>query len=76
MLFLDMRQSGGGSIVNVTAVLLAKPPPASSLPTSVSRAAGMALTKAMSKYVGDSLKSVENLKMIILFIGCFLLLLL
>lgn len=43
-----MRKSGGGAIVNVTAVA-GKTPPASSLPTSVSRAAGLALTKAMSK---------------------------
>lgn len=43
-----MRQVGGGAIVNVTASS-AKTPPASSLPTTVSRAAGMALTKAMSK---------------------------
>jgi 3-oxoacyl-[acyl-carrier protein] reductase len=43
-----MRQVGGGAIVNVTASI-AKTPPASSLPTTVSRAAGMALTKAMSK---------------------------
>ncbi|WP_134703871.1 SDR family NAD(P)-dependent oxidoreductase [Ammoniphilus sp. YIM 78166] len=47
-----MRQVGGGSIVNVTAAA-AKTPPASSLPTSVSRAAGMALTKAMSKDLGS-----------------------
>ncbi len=47
-----MRQTGGGSIVNVTAAI-AKTPPASSLPTSVSRAAGMALTKAMSKDLGS-----------------------
>ncbi len=46
-----MRQAGGGSIVNVTAAM-GKTPPASSLPTSVSRAAGMALTKAMSKDLG------------------------
>ncbi|MBS4208853.1 SDR family oxidoreductase [Bacillus sp. FJAT-50079] len=46
-----MRQVGGGAIVNVTASF-AKTPPASSLPTSVSRAAGMALTKAMSKDLG------------------------
>jgi NAD(P)-dependent dehydrogenase (short-subunit alcohol dehydrogenase family) len=43
-----MREAGGGSIVNVTAVG-GKTPSASSLPTSVSRAAGLALTKAMSK---------------------------
>lgn len=47
-----MKQSGGGSIVNVTAVL-AKTPPANSLPTTVSRAAGLALTKAMSKDLGQ-----------------------
>ncbi|MEK5215186.1 SDR family NAD(P)-dependent oxidoreductase [Psychrobacillus sp. FSL H8-0487] len=46
-----MRKAGGGAIVNVTAVL-GKTPPASSLPTTVSRAAGMALTKAMSKDLG------------------------
>jgi 3-oxoacyl-[acyl-carrier protein] reductase len=42
------RQAGGGSIVNI-ATSAAKTPPASSLPTSVSRAAGLALTNAMSK---------------------------
>ena len=47
-----MREAGGGSIVNVTAQA-AKTPPASSLPTTVSRAAGMALTKAMSKDLGS-----------------------
>jgi len=46
-----MRDAGGGSIVNVTAQA-AKTPPASSLPTTVSRAAGLALTKAMSKDLG------------------------
>lgn len=43
-----MRKRGEGAIVNVTAVG-GKTPSASSLPTSVSRAAGLALTKAMSK---------------------------
>jgi NAD(P)-dependent dehydrogenase (short-subunit alcohol dehydrogenase family) len=43
-----MRTAGGGSIVNVTAIA-GKHPGAGSLPTSVSRAAGLALTKAMSK---------------------------
>ncbi|MBJ6363761.1 SDR family NAD(P)-dependent oxidoreductase [Paenibacillus sp. GCM10012307] len=43
-----MQAAGGGAIVNVTAVG-GKTPSASSLPTSVSRAAGLALTKAMSK---------------------------
>ncbi|MFF2887972.1 SDR family NAD(P)-dependent oxidoreductase [Paenibacillus sp. NPDC057967] len=43
-----MRRQGGGAILNVTAIK-GKAPSASSLPTSVSRAAGLALTKAMSK---------------------------
>ncbi len=43
-----MRKRSGGRIINITAVI-GKTPGASSLPTSVSRAAGMALTKAMSK---------------------------
>jgi len=43
-----MRQAGGGAIVNIT-TSTGKAPPASSLPTSVSRAAGLALTKAMSR---------------------------
>lgn len=43
-----MRAAGGGRIVNITNIG-AKQPGANSLPTSVSRAAGIALTKAMSK---------------------------
>lgn len=43
-----LRKDGGGAIVNVTAVG-GKTPLGSSLPSSVSRAAGLALTKAMSK---------------------------
>jgi NAD(P)-dependent dehydrogenase (short-subunit alcohol dehydrogenase family) len=43
-----LRRSGGGSIVNILNVG-AKQPAAASVPTSVSRAAGMALTKALSK---------------------------
>ena len=43
-----MRQQGGGRIINVTN-LGAKAPGAASVPTSVSRAAGVALTKVMSK---------------------------
>lgn len=43
-----MQKNGGGAILNVTAIG-GKTPTASSLPTSVSRAAGLALTKAMSK---------------------------
>nr|WP_260869533.1 SDR family NAD(P)-dependent oxidoreductase [Paenibacillus sp. Y412MC10] len=45
-----LRQVGGGSIINVT-TSWAKTPPASSMPSSVSRAAGQALTKAMSTYL-------------------------
>jgi 3-oxoacyl-[acyl-carrier protein] reductase len=44
-------KKNGGSIVNITAVI-GKAPPASSLPTSVTRAAGIALTKAMSRDLG------------------------
>jgi NAD(P)-dependent dehydrogenase (short-subunit alcohol dehydrogenase family) len=43
-----MRRAGGGRIINVLNTG-AKQPPARSVPTSVSRAAGMALTKALSK---------------------------
>ena len=43
-----MRRQGGGRIINVTN-LGAKAPGGASVPTSVSRAAGVALTKAMSK---------------------------
>ncbi|WP_178022022.1 SDR family NAD(P)-dependent oxidoreductase [uncultured Paenibacillus sp.] len=43
-----LRKAGGGAILNVTAIS-GKAPGSSSLPTSVSRAAGLALTKAMSK---------------------------
>lgn len=43
-----MIANGGGRIVNVTAIQ-GKHPKAGSLPTSVSRAAGLALTKALSK---------------------------
>lgn len=43
-----MREAGGGRIVNVTAIQ-GKHPGAGSGPTAVSRAAGMALTKILSK---------------------------
>ncbi len=43
-----MRRVGGGRIVNVTAGA-GKTPGAASVPTSVTRAAGLALTKALSK---------------------------
>jgi NAD(P)-dependent dehydrogenase (short-subunit alcohol dehydrogenase family) len=43
-----LRAAGGGRIVQVVAVA-GKTPGAGSMPTSVSRAAGLALTKALSK---------------------------
>ena len=43
-----LRKAGGGSIVNILNIG-AKQPGAGSMPTSVSRAAGMALMKALSK---------------------------
>ena len=44
----EMRKTGGGRIINVTN-LAGRTPHAASMPTSVSRAAGVALTKALSK---------------------------
>ena len=50
-----MRQAGGGRIVNITTPG-GKAPGAGSLPTSLARAAGLALTKAMSKdYAADNI---------------------
>lgn len=46
-----LRAGGGGSILNVLAVA-AKAPGAGSMPSSTSRAAGMAMTKALSKELG------------------------
>ncbi|MDO8732085.1 MAG: SDR family oxidoreductase [Actinomycetota bacterium] len=46
-----LRSSGGGSIINVLAIA-ARAAAASSLPSSASRAAGLALTKAASKELG------------------------
>jgi NAD(P)-dependent dehydrogenase (short-subunit alcohol dehydrogenase family) len=48
-----LRAAGGGSIVNVLAVG-AKAPTAGSLPTTASRAAGLAITKASSKDLGPA----------------------
>ena len=47
----QMRKQGGGRIVNITTIG-AKQPRARSMPTTVSRAAGLALTKALSKELG------------------------
>jgi NAD(P)-dependent dehydrogenase (short-subunit alcohol dehydrogenase family) len=44
----EMRKVGGGRIINVTN-LGGRTPGAASMPTSISRAAGIALTKALSK---------------------------
>jgi len=44
----SMKKNGGGRIVNIT-ISSAKQPGAESMPTSVSRAAGLAITKALSK---------------------------
>ena len=50
-----MKRQGGGRIVNI-AMSGAKQPGAASFPTSVSRAAGLALTKALSQEVaGDGI---------------------
>lgn len=43
-----MKKRGGGRIINIT-ISSAKQPGAESMPTSVSRAAGLAITKALSK---------------------------
>ncbi len=43
-----MKEQGGGRIINITTIG-AKQPRAKSMPTTVSRAAGLALTKALSK---------------------------
>ena len=43
-----MRKAGGGRIINVTAVG-GKAPSGGSIPTSISRAAGIAVTKALSR---------------------------
>lgn len=50
-----MRKHGGGRIINITNIG-AKQPGAESMPTSISRAAGLALTKALSKeYAADNI---------------------
>ena len=45
---IEMRKVGGGRIINVTA-LGGRTPGPSSMPTSISRAAGIAITKGLSK---------------------------
>jgi NAD(P)-dependent dehydrogenase (short-subunit alcohol dehydrogenase family) len=58
-----MRAAGGGAILNVLAIG-AKTPGANSTPSSVSRAAGMALTKALSKELGP-----DNIRVNALLVG-------
>lgn len=48
----EMRARGTGSVVNVLSIQ-GKHPPAASMPTSVTRAAGLAMTKALSKELGE-----------------------
>lgn len=43
-----MKKQGGGRVINIT-ISSAKQPGAESMPTSISRAAGLAMTKALSK---------------------------
>ena len=51
-----MRERGGGSIVNAT-IVGGKAPPARALPTSVSRAAGINLTKSLAnEYATDGIR--------------------
>jgi 3-oxoacyl-[acyl-carrier protein] reductase len=51
-----MRERGGGSIVNAT-IVGGKAPPARSLPTSVTRAAGINLTKSLAnEYAGANIR--------------------
>ncbi|HEX9646452.1 MAG TPA: SDR family oxidoreductase [Alphaproteobacteria bacterium] len=51
-----MRTRGGGSIVNA-AIVAAKAPPARALPTSVTRAAGINLTKSLAnEYAADNIR--------------------
>lgn len=51
----DMQAAGGGRIINVTAVA-GKHPAAASAPTAITRAAGIALTKALSReYAPDGI---------------------
>jgi 3-oxoacyl-[acyl-carrier protein] reductase len=50
-----MKKQGGGRVINIT-ISSAKQPGPGSMPTSVSRAAGLAITKALSKeYAADNI---------------------
>ena len=51
-----MRARGGGAIINA-AIVAGKAPPAGALPTSVTRAAGLNLTKSLAnEYAGDGIR--------------------
>jgi 3-oxoacyl-[acyl-carrier protein] reductase len=51
----EMKKRGGGRIINIT-ISSAKQPGAGSMPTSMSRAAGLVLTKSLSKeYAPDNI---------------------
>ncbi len=51
-----MRERGGGNIVNAT-IIGGKAPPARGLPTTVTRAAGINLTKSLAnEYAGDNIR--------------------
>ena len=55
-----LRQAGGGRIINVTNIG-SKTPGASSMPTAASRAAGNAITKALSKDLGKDNITVNSI---------------
>ena len=55
-----LRQVGGGRIINVTNIG-SKTPGASSMPTAASRAAGNAITKALSKDLGKDNITVNSI---------------
>jgi 3-oxoacyl-[acyl-carrier protein] reductase len=57
------RKAGGGAIINLSTAM-AKAPTASSLPTSVSRAAGLAFTNALSKDVAK-----DNIRVVAVCLG-------
>jgi NAD(P)-dependent dehydrogenase (short-subunit alcohol dehydrogenase family) len=57
------RQVGGGSIINLSTAM-AKAPTAASFPTSVSRAAGLAFTNALSKEVAK-----DNIRVVAVCLG-------
>jgi NAD(P)-dependent dehydrogenase (short-subunit alcohol dehydrogenase family) len=64
-----MKEQGGGRIVNITTIG-AKQPRARSMPTTVSRAAGLALTKALSKeYAPHNIRPARLLGLLLVLSG-------